>query len=91
MNKVAAKIPWKWQDVGLQLGMKKDVLDGIALTNQRNINHCYSDVFTRWMNRNSATHPYTWSTVVKALETPAVGEERLADNIKDELTGQPQQ
>ena len=91
MNEIAAKIPGKWRDVGLQLGLDQGVLDGIALTNQGDTNHCYSNVFTRWKNQDSTTHPYTWSTVVQALESQTVGENQLASKIKNELTGHPHQ
>ena len=87
MNEVAAKIPSEWSDVGLQLGLDQGVLGGIATISLGNANHCYSNVFTRWKNQNSTTHPYTWSTIVQALKAPAVGEERLAEKIKDKLTG----
>ena len=89
MNKVAAEIPSKWRSMGLQLGIEQlSVLDGIAAISPGDINHCYSNVFTRWKNQNSTKYPYTWSTVVQALESPAVGEERLAGKIKEELTPQ---
>ena len=81
MNEVAAKIPGKWRDVGLQLGVDQSILEGIATVSQGDTNLCYSNVFTRWKNQNSTTHPYTWSTVVQALKAPAVVEERLADKI----------
>ena len=81
MNEVAAKIPGKWRDVGLQLGVDQSILDGIATISQGDTNLSYSNVFTRWKNQNSTTHPYTWSTIVQALKAPAVGEERLADKI----------
>ena len=83
MNEVAAKIPSKWRDVGLQLGLDPGVLEGITT------HLCYSNVFTRWKNQNSAAHPHTWSTIVQALKSPAVGERRLADTIKSELSSHP--
>ena len=86
MNKIAAKIPSKWKDIGLQLGVDLPVLDGIATISLGDLNNCYSNVFTRWKNQNSQTHRYTWSTLVQALKKPAVGEDRLADEIKNELT-----
>ena len=89
MNKIAAKIPSKWRDVGLQLGLDKGVLDGIAVISPGDNNHCFTNVFTRWKNQNSATHPYTWSTVLKALQTAAVGESRLSEEIKKKLTVHP--
>ena len=87
MNKVAAEIPSKWRDVGLQLGVDHGVLEGIALISPGDTNLCYSNVFTRWKNQNSATYPYAWLTLVQALESQAVGEKRLADKIRNEVTG----
>ena len=86
MNEVAAEIPGKWRDVGLQLGVDQGVLGGIATISLGDTNLCYSNVFTRWKNQNSTTHPYTWSTLVHVLQAPAVGEERLANKIKTKLT-----
>ena len=89
MNEVAAKIPSKWRDIGLQLGVDQDVLEGIAHIGQGDTNLCYINVFTRWKNHNLRTHPYTWLTVVQALQTASVGKERLADEIANKLTGHP--
>ena len=89
MEEVAAEIPTKWRDIGLQLGLDKSILEGIAHISPGDTNHCYSDVFTQWKNQNSTTHPYTWSTVVRALETRAVGENRVAQQIKDKFNGHP--
>ena len=86
MNEVAAQIPGKWRDVGLQLGVDQSILKGIATISQGDTNLCYSNVFTQWKNQTSTTHPYTWSRLVQALKTPAVGEQRLADKIKSELS-----
>ena len=87
MNEIAAEIPGKWRDMGLQLGLDHGALEGIATTSHEDIKRCYSNVFTQWKSQNSQAHPYTWSTVVQALKARAVGEDRLADKMKDELTG----
>ena len=50
MNEVAAVIPSKWRDIGLQLGLSQGVLEGIATISPRSINLCYSNVFTLWEN-----------------------------------------
>ena len=89
MNEVAAKIPSKWRDVGLQLGLDQGVLEGIASISPGDTNLRYANVFTLWKNQNSTTHPYTWSTIVQALQSPAVGERRLADEIMSELSRHP--
>ena len=87
MMEVAAEIPGKWRDVGLQLGVDQEVLEGIGTISPGDINRCYTNIFTRWKHQNSITHPYTWSTLVWALQSRTVGEERLADKIKSELSG----
>ena len=91
MNEVAAEIPGKWRDIGLQLGLDHEVLNGIATTSPGDTNHCYSDVFTRWKNQNLSSYPYTWLTVVQALQSKAVGEKKLADKIRNafELSSLP--
>lgn len=91
LNEVAAVIPSKWRDIGLQLGLDKGALDGIAVISPGDNNHCFANVFTQWKSQNSATHPYTWSTVLKALQTASVGEGRLSEEIEKKLTVHPNQ
>lgn len=91
MNEVAAEIPNRWRDVGIQLRVNHGVLEGIATISLGDTNQCYSNVFIRWKNQHLETHPYTWSTIVHALESRAVGEKRLASRIKNKLTGHPLQ
>ena len=89
MNEVATKIPGKWRDMGLQLGVDHGVLEGIATINPGDTHLCYTNVFSRWKNQNSTAHPHTWSTIVQALNSPVVGESRLADKIMSELSSHP--
>ena len=91
INEIAAEIPSKWRDMGQQLGLDQGKIDGIALISPEDTNRCYSNLFSMWKNSNSTEHPYTWSTVVRALKTRAVGEVRLAAKIKNEVTGYPTQ
>ena len=83
MNEVAAEIPSGWADVGVQVGLDQEVLQGIKGDN----NHCYRNVFRLWKNQNSTTYPYIWSTIVHALKTQSVGMHKLADEIVNKLTG----
>ena len=87
MNEVAAEIPGKWRDIGLQLGLDQGRLDGIATISPGDNNHCYSNVFTLWKKHNLPKHPYTWLTIVQALQSKAVGEKRLAEKIRNALIG----
>ena len=88
MNEVAAVIPGSWMVVGQQLGLEQGILEGIALNNPGNSNHCYSAVFTRWRNRSSTSHPYTWSTILQALESKAVEQNELASTIMQGIWGE---
>ena len=91
LNEIAAEIPSKWRDMGQQLGLDHGVLEKIASISPKDTNLCYSNVFTIWKNQNSTKHPYTWSTVVQALNANAVGEKRLASKITNKLTRYPTQ
>lgn len=83
MNKVAARLPSKWRDVGVQLNLNPDHLDGIAAsTSSSSLDRFYS-VFTLW--KKQVTAPYAWSTVIHALEAPAVNEIRLAEELRSSL------
>ena len=80
MNEVAAVIPNKWQQVGIVLNVSDgDLSCFVQLDSQK----CFISVFTTW--RNKETSPYTWQTVVKALQSPTVGENKLAKDINSKL------
>ena len=86
MNEVAADIPNKWRDMGVQLGLDQGRLDAIAYISSGDTNLCFSNVFTLW--KNQMKHPYTWSKLVDALQSVSVEEISLAEKIKMKLTGQ---
>ena len=82
MNDVAAVIPAKWRLVGVQLKLPTGTLDEIQAQNSGRPDECkhsFEQVFTRW--RSLGTSPYTWKTMIGALCSPAVGEEKLANKI----------
>ena len=82
MNKVAAAIPAKWRDVGIQLNLSPPELDAIGQSGGDPLQH-FSSVFDHW--RSKASVAYRWSTVIEALEAPAVNEHRLARILRTEL------
>ena len=83
MNEVAAHIPSRWKDVGIQMGLNSDQLDGIAVAAPSSPLQCFSSVFTIWKKRMTA--PYKWSTVIRTLQAPAVAELKLADELEKKL------
>ena len=82
MNDVASKIPAQWKSVGIQLNLSRDILDGIQAQNAGKPNaflDSFEQVFTTW--ERHGPRPYTWSTIVEVLRSPAVGKEGLANEI----------
>ena len=84
MNEVAAAIPSKWRAVGIQLGLSQSYLDGIQSNHAgkpQAPQSSFEEVFIEW--KKKATN--TWTSVIKALMTPAVGEVSLAESLQEKL------
>lgn len=81
MNTIAAVIPIKWRFVGIQLGLDGGILDEIAQLQQPQ--HCFEKVLREWKKKKP--RPYTWRTIIEAIETPSVGEMALAECIREQL------
>ena len=82
MNEIASVIPAKWRHVGIQLGLSPGNLDNIQGQNAGKPDpnlESFEKVFTQW--KLLIPSPYTWSTIISVLQTPAVGEARLADSL----------
>ena len=84
MNKVAAKLPSKWWDVGIQLDLTGDELENLKAMYGGNTRQCFTMVFEYWKKR---TRNYSWAAIITALEAPLVGEKRLAEELKATLGG----
>ena len=84
MNEVAAFIPHKWRQVGIQLGVSHNDLVSFASVSIGDPDRCFMAVFSAW--KNCAAINYTWHTLIKALEAPIVGENRLARELRTKLT-----
>ena len=83
MNEVASKIPAKWKDISIQLGLTLGDLKYFMASTPNDPLQCFTSVFRVWKNR--ATRLYTWSTVIEALESPPVDEKRLAEELRTKL------
>ena len=80
MNEVAAKIPAKWLPVGIALYLAYSDLQSLPASDSC---QCFTSIFAKW--KNEKTKPYTWSTLIQALQTPIVGELNLAKIITSKL------
>ena len=84
MNCVAAKIPEKWREVGIGLGLDSaDIIRIEADIPTHKSTSCYVMVFDTW--KNNGTKEYTWDTLLKALRTPLVNASKLASAIEGKL------
>ena len=79
LTQVASKAKDKWERVGLALGIKQDQLNTIS-EKRKDVILCYSEVFAVWEKTVDPTD-FTWATIVKALESPIVEENKLARDI----------
>ena len=80
LNKVATQIPAKWKLFAYNLNIDDDVLDEIELKHSRDPTECFMNVFRAWKKARSP--PFTWATVIKVLQSPAVGEKKMAEDLK---------
>ena len=83
MNEVASKVSSKWKDISIQLGLTLNDQKYFTELTLGDPKQCFTFVFTVWKSR--ATRPYKWSTVIQALESPAVDEKRLAQELRTKL------
>ena len=84
MSKVAAKTPDKWMQIGVQLGIDVNQLNAIESKRRTDTNSIFIDVFSAW-EKQHGNMPYTWSTVINVLKSPAVGENALAQTLQDSM------
>ena len=80
LNEVAAEIPTLWREVGMELGLKPHQLDCIEIEQNRNQVRCFGAAFRKWMEQQ--TSPCTWATIIQALQTKAVSQHKLAQELK---------
>ena len=82
MNKVASKIPNKWWQVGLELGLTADELKTLKTLYGGETAESFTMVFDSWKKR---TRNYSWAAIITALEAPSVNETRLAKELRATL------
>ena len=80
INKVATEIPTLWREIGLELGLAHHRLDCIETEQNRKQIRCFGEVLRSWREQHTA--PYTWETIIRALQTKVVGQYELAQTLK---------
>ena len=79
LNRVAAKAPIKWKNLGRQLNIENQKLKTIPRENDDSLD-CFAEVFDLWERRGSP--PFTWATIIDALKADIVGEVQLAYELE---------
>ena len=83
MEHVAVKTRIKWFQVGIQLNIDLATLNAYEKQYSDPM-RCFTNVFAEW--KRAAEPPYTWATIIEALESDAVSEKETASNVRKWLT-----
>ena len=75
----------KWYYIGLELKIPYHTLDAIKAQCPNNIENCLTEMLKQWL---SSTSSPTWSGLVQALSSAPVGEQRLAEEIREQYCHQ---
>ena len=70
----------KWYDIGIQLHLSPEELDVIE-RDSSGVYECFRNMLKKWLR----TLP-TWRSLIKALKTPAVDEQVLAEELEAKFT-----
>ena len=82
LERVASQALDKWRVLGLELKISYHELRLIEMDKRYPI-VCFIEVFNIW--RDNLDSPFTWATIVEALRSPRVNEQKLAKDIEDWL------
>ena len=69
----------KWYNIGLKLGVLAGTLNAIKKNNNQDPDDCLTAMLEYWLN-NGKPKP-SWAAVAKALKSPMVGYEHLAEQL----------
>ena len=83
MTRVAHKTPTKWYEIGVALDIDTSTLNTMKAQTNDQVRLCIM-VFDQWKREHKI--PYTWDTIVSALET--VNELETAAEIKQWLAAE---
>ena len=79
MNEVSTATN-QWENIAIQLDIPHTDIERIKLEEPSRIQDCFRKIFTKWESK--MTPPFTWPVIIRALESPAVKEFRLARQLK---------
>ena len=84
LNLVAVKILSKWEIFGILLDIPVEELNTYP---GHNCKECFIRVLSAW--KRKGTPEYSWTTIIKILQMPIMGEDRLAADVEETLAKKP--
>ena len=81
-NRVAAVIPHQWKKVAVQLELTKGEIKTIQKDEDESFDR-FMAVIYQW--KQSLRRPFTWATLVSALQSSSVNEVQLANELHREF------
>ena len=81
-NRVAAVIPDKWNKLAVQLELSRGEIKAIQ-KDEDDVFEKFMAVLYQW--KKTQSKPFTWSTLVSALQSQSVNEVELADQLYQEF------
>lgn len=79
MNDVAANVG-SWKNIAIQLELCAVDIERIDNQERGIVCDCFREVFSLWIKKT--TPPCTWTTIISALKSPGVGENRVAMELE---------
>ena len=73
----------EWRHFGVQLGLEANELNRIGMENSQDLKLCFQRVITERFRKGDLT----WSILLQALASDAVGLKKLALEVKEKLRG----
>ena len=70
----------KWESIALRLELTHTEIEKIKLEEGGKIDNCFRKIFSKWETK--VVPPFTWPVIISALESPSVGEIRLARELR---------
>ena len=79
MDEVATKTN-KWENIAFELELSHTEIERIKWEEGERIDDCFRRTFSKWETKFYP--PFTWPVIISALESPSVGEIRLANELR---------
>ena len=80
---IAQQAKSKWRLIGIRLGMDQAEIEQIIHKCSGDDSRCSSELFRKWAAQElSTSHPFTWESIIAALDNIFVDESSLARQLE---------